>query len=151
MKPGATHSMFHFPEDGGEDGQRSLSSCKANLTEARTIVTDEGGFVHRAVVTWTHLQGETTSSLISSSMDSVYLEQSRPEQEPLCRCCLVTESFKQLRAPSHPAGLSVSWAVALCLCLLQMLPPKQVKHLQKVVLGVLRPQICHKKTTPVCV
>ena len=51
MEPGATHGMVHFPEDGGEDSLRGLSSCKAHLTKASTIVTDEGGFVHRAVVT----------------------------------------------------------------------------------------------------
>lgn len=66
MKPGATHGMFHFPEDGGEDSPRGLISCKAHLTEARTIVTDEGRFFHCAVVTWTHLWGEITSSLISA-------------------------------------------------------------------------------------
>lgn len=56
--------MFQFPNDGGEDSQRGLSSCKAHLAEARTIVTDEGCAVHRAVVIWTRLQGETTSSLV---------------------------------------------------------------------------------------
>lgn len=66
MKPGTTHGMFHFSEDSGEDSLRGLSSCKAHLTEARTIVTNEGGFVHLVVVTWTHLQGESTPSLISA-------------------------------------------------------------------------------------
>lgn len=58
--------MFHFPKNGGEDSQRDPSSCKAHLTEARAIVTDDGGVVHCAVVTWTHLWGETTASLISA-------------------------------------------------------------------------------------
>lgn len=56
--------MFQVPEDGGKDTPRGLGSCKAHLAEARTVVTDEGCVVHRAVVTWTRLQGETTSSLV---------------------------------------------------------------------------------------
>lgn len=31
-----------------------------------------------------------------------------------------------------------------------MLPPKQVKHLQKVVFGVLRPRIGHDESISVC-
>lgn len=58
--------MSQVPEDGGKDSTRGLGSCKAHLAEARTVVTDEGCAVHHAVVTWTRLQGETISSLVST-------------------------------------------------------------------------------------